>query len=301
MIALLPTSLFPLAEVMNDHRTFLPYVGLVIAIAGVACLLLQLWPDFSSVVKPAAACFALLILTASGYATSQCNKVWKDETSLWRDVTIKSPGNGRGLMNYGLTLMGKGDYHGALDYFQRAQLLVPSYPVLFVNLGIAEAALGRTVQAEQHFNEALRLAPSNPDGYTYYARWLLSRSRTDEALRLLRKAVELAPGDLLARSLLAQTDKNAPSISTPESYLELSLDRYQEKRYQEAIDACKSALALRPDYAEAWNNICASYNQLGRYDQAVAACEQALRFKPDFALARNNLDYAREHGKVPGQ
>ena len=39
LIALLPTSLFPLAEVMNDHRTFLPYIGLVIAIAGAAALL----------------------------------------------------------------------------------------------------------------------------------------------------------------------------------------------------------------------------------------------------------------------
>src|SRR5438876_6972225 len=36
LIALLPTSLFPLAEVMNDHRTFLPYIGLVIAMAGAA-------------------------------------------------------------------------------------------------------------------------------------------------------------------------------------------------------------------------------------------------------------------------
>jgi hypothetical protein len=40
LIALLPTSLFPLAEVMNDHRTFLPYVGIVIAMAGTAALLL---------------------------------------------------------------------------------------------------------------------------------------------------------------------------------------------------------------------------------------------------------------------
>src|SRR5204862_251243 len=34
LIALLPTSLLPLAEVMNDHRTFLPYIRLVIAVAG---------------------------------------------------------------------------------------------------------------------------------------------------------------------------------------------------------------------------------------------------------------------------
>ena len=41
VIAVLPTSLFPLAEVMNDHRTFLPYVGLVIAMAGAASLLME--------------------------------------------------------------------------------------------------------------------------------------------------------------------------------------------------------------------------------------------------------------------
>ena len=39
LIALLPTSLLPLAEVVNDHRTFLPYIGLVIAVAGAAGLL----------------------------------------------------------------------------------------------------------------------------------------------------------------------------------------------------------------------------------------------------------------------
>jgi len=33
LIGLLPTSLYPLAEVMNDHRTFLPYIRLVISIA----------------------------------------------------------------------------------------------------------------------------------------------------------------------------------------------------------------------------------------------------------------------------
>jgi len=51
---------------------------------------------------------------------------------------------------------------------------------------------------------------------------------------------------------------------------------------------------LRPNYAEAWNNICAAYNKLGRYEEAAAACEQALRYKPDLELARNNLQYARK-------
>ena len=296
LIALLPTSLFPLAEVMNDHRTFLPYLGLVIAIAGVAAL----WSSRVSLLRPtvkiACTCLVAAFLCANAYATFQRNKVWRTEETLWRDTTVKSPHNGRALMNYGNTLMAKGDFAGALEYFHRAQALVPSYPVLFVNLGIAEGAVGHARLAEQHFKKALRLGPTNPDCYSYYGRWLLSQSRAGEALPLLRKAVELAPADARARDALKQAEESGSDNGTaenPATMVAHSLQLYREGRYEAAIAECHRALAIRPDYAEAWNNIGAALNQLGRYEEAVSACEQALRYKPDFELARNNLQYAR--------
>ena len=297
LVALMPTSLFPLAEVMNDHRTFLPCVGLVIAMAGVASLLLRPGTNYNSFAKVVAGCIAVPLLFADGYATYQRNKVWKDEESLWHDVVQKSPLNGRGLMNYGNTLMAKGDYAGALDYFHRAEPLTPHYSVLLINLAIAEDATKQSSQAEQHFKEALRLVPSSPDSYTYYARYLLAHSRAEEARGFLQSAVELSPSDLTARDLLAKANTqavNQPAPQTPEYYLGLSLQFYSEERYAESIVACRRALDLRPGYAEAWNNICAANNKLGRYDEAAAACEQALRYKPDFELARNNLQYARQ-------
>jgi Flp pilus assembly protein TadD len=296
LIALLPTSLFPLAEVMNDHRTFLSYIGLVITMAGAAALLVPRLDRQRSWTKTAAICVVALFLCANAYATFQRNKVWRSESTLWRDVVLKSPGNGRGLMNYGNTLMAKGDYDGALNYFHRAQQLTPQYSVLLINLAIAEDATKQSAVAEQHFKDALRLAPASPDSYTYYARYLLSHSRADEARAFLRSALELSPTDLTARELIAQTDGQAikePTIQTPESYLALSLQLYNEERYAESTVASRRALDLRPGYAEAWNNIGAAYNKLGRYEEAVAACEQALRYKPDFELARNNLQYAR--------
>jgi len=142
---------------------------------------------------------------------------------------------------------------------------------------------------------ALRLAPASPDSYTYYARYLLSHSRAEEARAFLRSALELSPTDLTARELMEQTDgQTINEPTTPESYLVLSLQLYGEERYVESIDASRRALDLRPGYAEAWNNVGAAYNKLGRYEEAAAACEQALRYKPDFELARNNLQYARE-------
>jgi Flp pilus assembly protein TadD len=320
LLTLLTTSLFPLAEVMNDHRTFLPYIGLVIAIAGAIALLAcrgsSLLPtgrqrlplqsgDAREPASPkiiAACAIAVFLLCASGYATFQRNKVWKSEETLWRDVVLKSPRNGRGLMNYGNTLMARGDYQGALGYFHRAQQLTPQYSVLFINLAIAEDATKQSGLAEQHFKEALQLAPASPDSYTYYARYLLAHARSDEAHALLQSALELSPSDVTARDLLAQASRpesNRPAPQTPEFYLALSLQFYGEERYVESIVASRLALDRRPDYAEAWNNLCAAYNKLGRYDEAVAACEQALRYKPDFELARNNLEYARDKLKTP--
>ncbi|PZR72976.1 MAG: hypothetical protein DLM73_11760 [Chthoniobacterales bacterium] len=297
LITLLSTSLLPLAEVMNDHRTFLPYVGLVIAAAGAVALVLNSLVFGKRSVKIALACAAGLFLYANGYATFQRNKVWQTEETLWRDVTLKSPRNGRGLMNYGNTLMARGDYEGALDCFHRALVFNPQYSVLFINLAIAEDATKQSAAAEQHFKEALRLTPASPDSYTYYARYLLLHSRAEEARAFLQSALELSPTDLFARDLLTKAEGqavNQPAKRTPESYLDLSLQLYREERYVESIVASRLALDLRPAYAEAWNNIGAAYNNLGRYEEAAAACEQALRYKPDFELARNNLSFARQ-------
>src|SRR5262249_55019627 len=100
IVALLPTSLFPLAEVMNDHRALLSYGGLVTAFAGAISLLLNRGVRFAMVAKVATACVVVLFLAANGYATWQRNKVWKTEESLWHDVAVKSPPKPPGLMSY---------------------------------------------------------------------------------------------------------------------------------------------------------------------------------------------------------
>jgi tetratricopeptide (TPR) repeat protein len=124
-------------------------------------------------------------------------------------------------MNYGNTLMAKGDFAGALDYFHRAQQLTPQYSVLLINLAIAEDATKQSAAAEQHFKDALRLAPASPDSYTYYARYLLAHSRPDEARAFLNSALELSPTDLTGRDLLewsgSQSTGHADSRVLPRS------------------------------------------------------------------------------------
>lgn len=79
---------------------------------------------------------------------------------------------------------------------------------------------------------------------------------------------------------------------TAAQLLDLSLVHYRARRYSEAIVAAKQALRLQPNYAEAYNNLAASYAELKQWDEAIDAAQHALILKPDFTLARNNLLWA---------
>jgi tetratricopeptide (TPR) repeat protein len=88
-----------------------------------------------------------------------------------------------------------------------------------------------------------------------------------------------------------------PGKPTPETYLDLSLLEYRAGKFEDSIAAAKKALALKPDYAEAYNNISAAYNSLGKWDDGIEAASQAVRLKPDYQLAKNNMQWAIDSKK----
>ncbi len=309
-IALIPTSsFFPLAEVMNDHRMFFPFVGLNIAVCwwtGYFLISHQQKIKKNNSLQWSVITILVIILSSYAYGTYQRNKVWHSAESLWYDVTIKSPNNGRGLMNYGITQMEKGNYNIALNYFERALNYVPYYSYLHINLGILKAAMNQHEEAEKYFNNALLYDPGNPEAYYFYARWLKDRGRIHEAIELLEKAVKISPAHIYAPILLNELKtiqnnsltpleyaiKTADLHPTPENYLSLSLQYHRAGKYIESIKACYKALKLRPDYDLAYNNICAAYNDMGNWDKAIEACKKGLQINPANQLIKNNLERA---------
>jgi tetratricopeptide (TPR) repeat protein len=293
LIGLAPTALTPLSEVENDHRMFLPFVGLAISVTWAGWLLLG--PRRTS---RGAMGLAAAVLIACAWGTHARNNVWRTEETLWSDVTQKSPGNGRGWMNYGLTQMQKGDLAAAYAHFERARALTPNYSLIEINLGIASGALARDAEAEQHFRRAIELAPADSQSYSYYGKWLGSRGRLPEALAALNLSITFNPADPAPRESLALLRAREDTAS-PEQHLADSLAYYRLGLFEDCIRTAQEALRSRPDYAEAYNNIAAGYQSMGRWDEAIAAAEHALRLKPDLQIARNNLQYARTNKAVP--
>ena len=48
-------------------------------------------------------------------------------------------------------------------------------------------------------------------------------------------------------------------------------------------------MELKPDFAEAHNNLGNTLKDQGKLDEAVACYRRALELKPDYAAAHNNL------------
>lgn len=326
LIASVPTSVYRLSEVENDHRMFLPFVGLVLAVAWAAYLVVEQ----VAAVRPgkqiwqAAGVVAMLLLCGYAWGAHIRNEVWRSEETLWLDDVQKSPHNGRGLMNYGLTQMAKGDYAVARDYFERALRYTPAYPTLEVNLGVVYDEMGQGSIAEQHFHRAILLAPGDDEAHFYYGRSLFLNGRPGEALSQLQTALQLNPsrqnirgllmrayeesGDMASAHKLAQDtlalfpdDSAAAGIlknTHPQSadyWISASLRQYQQKNYAASLDAARRAQALQPDSALAWNNMGAAYAGLQQWDLAIEAERNALRLKPDLTVAQNNLsDYLQQ-------
>ena len=87
-----------------------------------------------------------------------------------------------------------------------------------------------------------------------------------------------------------------PSLSSPdipEALTAISAIPFREKgQLNEAIAACRQAIALKPGYADAHSNLGIALSDKGQLDEAIAACRQAIALKPNFPVPRSNLGTA---------
>jgi len=329
-LTLAPTSLMPLSEVTNDHRMFFPFVGLALAVFWTLRLATQArMPVLLARMTQAGMPVLLLVFVAEAAGTRQRNRVWRTEESLWQDVAVKSPKNPRGLMNCGASFVASGKYGTALPYLERAEALQPDNYSIFINLGIAYGGLDRDAEAVQSFERAIALAPTIAGPHFYYALWLKSKHRTEEARvqleaclqldrlivparhwlmeiydqqnnlaaldRMVDETLQLDPHDQVALGFVAARASRFSDLSAPDpaTILHQSVELCRARMYDECIAGIQKALALKPDYAEAYSNLAAAYIALHRWDDGIRAATEAVRLKPDFELAKKNLERAR--------
>ncbi len=302
-IALAPTSsIIPLAEVMNDHRMMYPFVGLTISLTYSLYLLyrkyhLQIAQSF--VYKNVIVSLLGVVFFFHFFGIMQRAEVWHNGKTLWYDVTIKSPRNGRGLMNYGLQLAGENKSEEALEYYKKALEYMPYYSYLYTNIAIVYNALDSVENAEWYHKRSIELQPLSHNGYYYYAIFLREKKRFDEMKANFQKTVELAPDFIFARyallehyysnnqwtdfnQLLDETSAKWPDDATVVYYTGLASDRRSQ------FNSLKNK-ALHGNDVKALLDLSLIYYNQEQFDSVIYVCALILKTQHDHVGAHNNI------------
>jgi len=131
-------------------------------------------------------------------------------------------------------------------------------------LGAAHTSLGviKTLYdwdwlgAKQEFQYALELQPCDANARYWYAHYLESMGRLDEAITEKKQALEVDPLSPLM---------NANSATA----------YYLKGRYSEAIEQARKAIALDPGFAAGYWSLGLAYEQQSNYEEAIEALQKA--------------------------
>ena len=66
---------------------------------------------------------------------------------------------------------------------------------------------------------------------------------------------------------------------------------------EEAIEAYNKALSIKPDYADAYNNMGNALKEQGKLEEAIEAYNKAISIKPDYAEAHYNMGNCSERAR----
>ena len=238
---------------MADRYTYLPQIGLCIAIAWGAKHLAGTWAYRRLFFGSAS---AVVIAVLMGLAWHQTT-FWHDSQALWLRALRCTSNNSIAHLNYGTGLAGKGDVAGALEHVKEALNIQPNYVKARNNLGALLLKAGKLDEATEAFGAALRIKPDNADANSNLAAIRTAAGRFDDAVELYQKSLKADP-------------------SNAKDHCNLGVVFAQMNRMDESIEQLREAVRLAPDYLEAHTNLGLALESQRKTDEAREHFQTAL-------------------------
>lgn len=128
------------------------------------------------------------------------------------------------LNGLGVQYMKLGNYQAAFEAFNTALTITPDNFMLHLNCGITLLQLNKPEAAEKEFGVALLKNEASGTAHVYRARALIALNRLDDAVKHLKRAVEIGGEDVrIAHRFLAgiymEKGENAEAVKELELYL----------------------------------------------------------------------------------
>jgi tetratricopeptide (TPR) repeat protein len=251
------------AQARADRYTYIPMIGLAIALLWGISDALERWPRIQ-IVAAAVVFLACLVLTW------QQLQYWRDSIALYRHAIDVTSENYVARFNLAVVLEKRGDRAEAVSQLRETIRIRPRFAPVHSALGQLLAEQGQPEQALPELRTAVSLSPDLPDVQIRLGSVLGTLGRTNEAAAAFSEAIRLQP-------------ENA------DAHYNFGIALAQAGRLPDAAREFRATVALRPADVEARFNLGIALAQLGQRDDAIAQLTEALRIKPDLIQARQAL------------
>jgi len=253
-----------------DRFTYLPHIGLAIAIAWGGWAIAQRLHMSPRIVVTVVAMVVIGLVIRS---ESQL-PIWQNSATLWKHVLVLDPSSPDAHYNLGRSLEDQGQSEEAVAHYAQALVADPAYLPARNNLAAILIERGAIADARPHVERALR---GKPDTLTFInlGMLLMADGNAEKAAAAAGEAIRIDPASASAYFLLGRT-LVAQGLMEP------------------AIAAYAQAVRFDPDNLQARNNLANLLARLRRFDEAIPLYRSILDRDPQVDVARRNLAAALE-------
>jgi tetratricopeptide (TPR) repeat protein len=160
--------------------------------------------------------------------------------------------------NSGVLFFNRREFSKAIQAYQKAIELDPTYVEAYNNLGITYQMIGESDKAFEVYERATKINPKYEKGYNNLGTLLLLKDRYEEALDAFQKA-------------LAINSKNI------ESHINLGILFKNKGQLEKAIESYQTALTIDPFHKETHYNIALLYEQMENSELAIRHYQQFIQ------------------------
>jgi len=286
-----------------DRYTYLPQIGLYIAITWAVAHLTSLWRHQRTILRTA----AILGIGALSLCAWAQTSYWENSETLWNHALAVTADNDAAHNNLGYLFLQRGELDSAISHFETALMIRSRNAAAHYNLGEALvennlanalARKGLLDEAISHYEKAVKLRPDYGDPYFNLGSVLFQHGRTDEAIAQWQKALATQPNDAgfhtvlgnaflkkgLQKAAIAEYE-NAARISQQDpmarnnlAWLLATSSDASIRDGPKAMELAKQAVQLSggkdPNYLRTFAAACA---ETGRFAEAKETAQQALQ------------------------
>lgn len=263
---------------MADRYTYVPLIGIFIAISWQAATFLNLFKK----TRLPVAIFAVLGVFFLGFLTYRQVGRWQNSYSIYSHSLAVTSQNAVIHNNLGSILLGQGKTTRALQHFRTAAQIHPGDIDYINNYATALLELGNTELALRHFKLAQKLNPERKGVYYNLAKAMLRGGHLEAAGAYLLKAVEKYP-------------------EFGELYHLLGSVRLIRGDIASAMAAFEQAVRLKPDYLAAHNDLAKSMEIWRAIELESSKLQQLIAAYQSGKIKRKSIDRIHRQKKALDQ